>query len=288
MQNKLILKCLIKVILCLIIALLVALFFMVFIPLIINWLYMQDKGYQTVWDGADVLAFYGAALSAFGTIVLGYFSYKQNQTLVKMDEERFITENSSLIFLSKVVASGWTRSTNEEEFTGQVLQSQKTQCDKSSENSTTLEFQFYAESTGNRPVLVQIKKLNMLATIKDKQILVVLDATNQYCDYSKVAIMEKTISFSCIVKMCRKEKYELIRYLMDKKCKVSVTVDFDLLTNKYVSSGWRCRSGRMVYQDAENPAIAQFGADESSESACFWRGSDKVERTKVMIREIKE
>ena len=35
------------------------------IPILINECYLPNKGYLTVWDGADVLSFYGAVLAAF-------------------------------------------------------------------------------------------------------------------------------------------------------------------------------------------------------------------------------
>ena len=70
-------------------ALLVALLFIIGIPLIINWLYMQNKGFQTVWNGEDVLAFYGAILGAGGTIVLGVVAWKQNDRLLRLEETKY-------------------------------------------------------------------------------------------------------------------------------------------------------------------------------------------------------
>lgn len=39
------------------------------IPILINEFYLPNKGYLTVWNGADVLSFYGAVLAALGGIV---------------------------------------------------------------------------------------------------------------------------------------------------------------------------------------------------------------------------
>lgn len=45
------------------------LFFCVAVPIIINELYKTGKGYVTVWNGADVLSYYGSLLGAIATIV---------------------------------------------------------------------------------------------------------------------------------------------------------------------------------------------------------------------------
>lgn len=51
---------------------LVGIFLVVGIPIIINELYKANKGYITVWYGADVLSYYGTILGAIATIwVLG-------------------------------------------------------------------------------------------------------------------------------------------------------------------------------------------------------------------------
>lgn len=49
-------------------ALLLVVVLVVIIPLIINECYLPNKGYLTVWGGADVLSYYGTLLSAAATI----------------------------------------------------------------------------------------------------------------------------------------------------------------------------------------------------------------------------
>ena len=94
MKNKPKVKCM------MIKALLVALLFIIGIPLIINWLYMQNKGFQTVWNGEDVLAFYGAILGAGGTIVLGVVAWKQNDRLLRLEETKYTLEVQPLVILA--------------------------------------------------------------------------------------------------------------------------------------------------------------------------------------------
>lgn len=93
MKNKPKVKCM------MIKALLVALLFIIGIPLIINWLYMQDEGFQTVWAGADALSFYGAILGAGGTIVLGVVAWKQNDRLLRLEETKYTLEVQPLVIL---------------------------------------------------------------------------------------------------------------------------------------------------------------------------------------------
>lgn len=52
-----------------VIAILTAVFLIVGIPLIINESYKANCGYITVWDGADVLGYYGTILGAAIAVV---------------------------------------------------------------------------------------------------------------------------------------------------------------------------------------------------------------------------
>jgi hypothetical protein len=63
------------------------LFFMcIGIPLIINEMYLNNKGYITVWDVKDVLVFYGTILSFIGTVFLGGLVLYQNERLNKINK----------------------------------------------------------------------------------------------------------------------------------------------------------------------------------------------------------
>ena len=56
----------------------IAIGFLCYIPFWINSAYLKGGGYETVWTGAEFLAFYGAALSAIGALGLGALSLWQN------------------------------------------------------------------------------------------------------------------------------------------------------------------------------------------------------------------
>lgn len=66
-----------------VIAIMAAIFFIVGIPLIINECYKANCGYITVWDGADVLGYYGtllgAAIAVLTLVVTIVFTKKQIQ-----------------------------------------------------------------------------------------------------------------------------------------------------------------------------------------------------------------
>lgn len=61
---------------------------LVAIPFIINESYKAEHGYITVWNGSDLLSFYGSVLGAAGTIVLGFVAYLQNIKLHKSQKEQ--------------------------------------------------------------------------------------------------------------------------------------------------------------------------------------------------------
>lgn len=57
----------------------IVLFLIIGVPLIINKCYIKNEGFPTVWGGSDVLAYYGAALSFIGTVILSTLALWQNQ-----------------------------------------------------------------------------------------------------------------------------------------------------------------------------------------------------------------
>lgn len=59
------------------------------VPILINELYKQDKGYITVWGGEDVLSYYGTILGAAVTIIALYFTIKT--TRAQIISERYIS-----------------------------------------------------------------------------------------------------------------------------------------------------------------------------------------------------
>lgn len=71
-----------------------------FIPILINELYIDDEGYRTVWQGQDVLSFYGSLLGSIGTILLGVVTYRFSTYSQKVNE-RLSEEN---IYYQKVVS----------------------------------------------------------------------------------------------------------------------------------------------------------------------------------------
>lgn len=71
----------------------------VIVPAVINALYLVNGGYTTVWSGADMLAFYGAALGSVGTIVLGIVAWAQNKRLLKLEETKYTLEIQPFIML---------------------------------------------------------------------------------------------------------------------------------------------------------------------------------------------
>lgn len=61
--------------------------FLCYVPFWINSSYLQGGGMETVWNGAEFLAFYGAALSAIGAIFLGGITIWQNAMLRRQNDK---------------------------------------------------------------------------------------------------------------------------------------------------------------------------------------------------------
>ncbi len=74
------------------------------IPIVINELFKTGKGYVVVWDGADVLAFYGAILSFFGASALSVIALYQNKKF-KSENDKAQTRLESISNRSNEMAS---------------------------------------------------------------------------------------------------------------------------------------------------------------------------------------
>lgn len=79
-----------KKIFCVCIGLLVGVLLIIGVPLIINECYLRNNGYLTVWEGADVFAYYGAVLSFIGTTILSLLALWQNK---RLSDENAIAQN---------------------------------------------------------------------------------------------------------------------------------------------------------------------------------------------------
>lgn len=64
--------------------------FIFIIPIVINELYKTGKGYKTIWNGADVLSYYGSVLSSIGGILGVFFSIRYAQREYKEDSRQRI------------------------------------------------------------------------------------------------------------------------------------------------------------------------------------------------------
>lgn len=84
------------------------------IAIVINESYKVEKGYITLWEPADTLAFYGSYLSFLGTVVLGIVAIYQNkksqdlnEKLEKLQQAQFI----SMVSTTKVMIETRSSST---------------------------------------------------------------------------------------------------------------------------------------------------------------------------------
>lgn len=76
-----------------------AFIFAVCIPFLINEAYKVGEGYTVAWNAGDMLAFYGAILTFAGTSFLSYVALKQNERLLKIEENREMSENACDIMI---------------------------------------------------------------------------------------------------------------------------------------------------------------------------------------------
>ena len=182
---------------------LLVVFLLFVIPIIINELFKINDGYLTVWSGADVLSFYGAVLSAIGAIVLGIVAWKQNERLVKLEEDKCLTENACPVLIDEIVIEKFnTIACNFDFHEEQIVCTNKANL---SGEGPSPEFVFKAKYLENKPSYIHIKKIELL-TNHGKRKRLIFNASSKSIEYTRIAISEDYSIFSVIVIMSEKEK----------------------------------------------------------------------------------
>lgn len=280
MKNKPKVKCMMMK------ALLGVLLFIVGIPLIINWLYMQDKGFQTVWDGADVLAFYGAALSVVGAIILGYCAYKQNQRILQIEEDREITENVSVIVLKSFKLKDEGILTDALPRLEQILVAST---NGKSSGTGHLTLKFGCDLLHGVPLMIHIERLKLWITNTEKgSSSLSLQFDNESQEFSRIELLNDQISFNCTVLLPYKDMCQALAFLSDKRCSVRVDMDISLLNFKYVQSRWNCK-GSFKYKFTKDDTCELMLREKleiinEETSGCAWFGSKKLNISDVKVK----
>lgn len=276
-----------KISVSLVIAILLSVVVVVFIiPIIINELYRVNDGYITVWNGADVLSFYGAALGALGTIVLGVVAWRQNDRLLEIEERTFFLENLSRLLITSLHISDFNRvACNFEFHTEQIVTSDRENYyDPMKCESFTLEFA--VDTVENYQALLKIDRILLSAKEYggNQTDSIIIDAENISYKYSRIAMSKEGFNFKCTCIVPAKTK-KALHSVIRKSSTIVVIVDLKTVTVKQICTQWRLKA-ELAYLGFHGKEIYDFKVNKSGYSTCFLLDSRYV--SKVSKKNIDE
>lgn len=262
------------------------------IPLIINESYKTSGGYITVWNGADVLAFYGAIFSALGSIVLGIVAWRQNKRLGMIEERTFLAQNSGSALITKISISGIkTFACNLNSHIEQIVATKEfLQNEKSAEySSVSITCSLQPLNTQQHITLVSLKSI-VLTSSKDGEVLSFSTwAKSIENNYSRVAISQTCDSFQFTVLMTRDEKNKFVESLKSGDSQIVLEMNVLLLNDKNVATELSCRAN-LQYPDYDEreEVYCKFKTLDDDPPMCFWKGTTIIEKDNIKIKETAE
>ena len=262
---------------------LLVVFLLFVIPIIINELFKINDGYLTVWSGADVLSFYGAALSAIGAIVLGIVAWKQNERLVKLEEDKLLSENACPILIDGIFIEKLnTVACNLDYHDEQIVCTKKADY---SERYPSPSIVFKAKYLENKPSYVHIDRIKLLID-HGKRKRLIFDASSKSIDYTRVAISEKHSVFTATVIMSEEEKADILKTISSSRSGIIIDADLSVLSAGFVASNVHCRTSLMCFDyDKDEKNYCRLKSREFLSPIYFWHGNEFVKKENIIIKD---
>ena len=223
---------------------LILILFAIIVQFIINILYKIDAPIEilkTEWDASTALNFWGTVFAAIGTIYLGQISIKQNNRLMELEHNNYISNFSELVILEDlIVYEKRVIATNLELHSEQVLRQKSCK-----DNEATLFLEFHFSCCGhNYPAYININFLSIyIHNINTKnRILFAIEAENNDKDYSRVAITKNGAMTNATVLVDAEKNNELLGILKNNNTDLEIVMEFEIVTEKRVSTKEKCKA----------------------------------------------
>lgn len=246
------------------------------IPLIVNWMFKNSAPLailQAEWGAGEAMGYISGMMSFIGTIFLGGVSWKQNNDLQKRQDETFIAENSCGVLLEKVnFRIGPQNACNFELHPETIVCSNR--LTENGLDYKSFECEITLHHTKNVPVLVRVLSAFMFV---GNQIV----EFEKYDDcFTRVAVFKDVSKFNLTLLMPIKEKQLVGKMIMDGKYQITLAINLELVSDRYVLTTWKCRS-ILQYSNSSNE-IKYTSCDDASMG--FWYGNRIIEQSEIKYR----
>lgn len=260
-------------------------------PIIINELYKIDKGYYTVWNANDVLAYTGTIISAIGTIVLGVVAWKQNTRLLKVEETTFLAANSTAALLTEVKLGGIKTTVGHLGFHEEqvVFSDEMLRMDSQPGDYSSIEVSCKIEPLDNSQHIALVNVNHVFLAVDDEKNnrQVVLDVSNPYSDFTRVAISRKYDRFNITIVLSSSEKHSIINAINTLYSIICMDLEMTLVTNKSVKTKLLCRATlREPDYDDNEGVYCNFKTTEDNPPMCFWKGTSIINSNEIKIKQL--
>lgn len=221
------------------------------------------------WEAGDALNYVGSIFGAFGTIVLGYIAYKQNDRLQELEKSNYIANNSSMILLNKVTVNpkaiipvNW-----ETEHTEQII-SDKDLKEIKTGGFVGYKLNFEASYMSNIPALLHVQNCSIICSDEEnKKIRITLFGENPFNTFSRIAIFKDNVikfNVTFVIDSAKRNQFE--ETIKESVYNALVEMQFDIMTDKNVITKCKCRlnckrnnENNIILWEDDEPMVFFYG-----------------------------
>lgn len=257
------------------------------VPILINEAYKFNRGYLTVWGGSDVLAYFGTLIGSFGTFILGYIAWRQNERLLSIEKRSYLAENAGSAIVTELRIKGVRNiACNFDQHVEQVLMTdEKIDLFHFDYRTVSVECKLEPMDHTRHIALVRVQSILLQGFGGEGSARSIIEARNQDEKFSRVSISKGFDRFRVTIIISLKEFKDFVASIDNISSRVFINIELELLTDRYVATSLICKS--TLYNpdfDEKEGIYSRFKTVETDPPQCFWSGVSLKDFDEVQIK----
>lgn len=211
------------------------------IALVVNYLYKTSVTnlLQENWSVGDALNYIATMIGAICTFVLSMVAYKQNEKLQDMENFSYIANNSCMVLIEELTVETMCKIFTDYDYS-QILIEEENEEKLPSGYKVKVKLKKASKDMFAIPSLIRVEKCTLLIANEDGALESALWLKNIRDGYTRAAIFEEGIVFNCDLLVENKKREKFIDAIQKSSSRLTVEIEFDIITDKYVST--KCKS----------------------------------------------
>lgn len=251
------------------------------VAFIVNILFkIKTEGvFSAEWMAGDALSYVGTMIGALSTFALGLVAYKQNEKLHDMEEHNYIATNSCMVLIDEIkIKPKANIPVNFELHTEQILIESDNKDEVPSGYTIEVKLKKIDASVQATPSLIYVSKCTLFVGDGERNTLGSdIWADNMRDGYTRMAIQESGIAFNCKLLVSRDKQKKFENDIKREKNKLTVEIEFHVITDKYVMTKCKCRA-YCTYQNNCDAVIWK-----SNNPMVFFYGHELQNRNEIQV-----